>query len=270
MGVWRDKSGVSGNTFPTKQFETYPSMFQRLKTYDPNAVTASCINWKELNTEILKPSDFPFTHEENDAAVTDSACKLLIEQERLDILFIHLDDVDLAGHTFDYGPTIPEYVASLHKTDERIKLIFETLRTKRKQFAEEDWMILVTTDHGGIDYTHEDGRPENRTNFIIVHGRDVAPGEIFPSPLIVDVAPTVLAHLGVKLASSWHLDGRPVGLKLTDRSHFMCLTSSQDPLNKYPIPKEELEEGPGPDISESEAKQALSAPLSAPATVKEA
>lgn len=242
-------------------------MFQRLKTADPNAVTASCINWKELNTEILKPSDHPHTHEEEDAAVTDSACKLLTEQERLDILFVHLDDVDLAGHTYDYGPKIPEYVASLQKTDERIRLIFDTLRTKRRQYGEEDWLIVVTTDHGGIDYTHEDTRPENRTNFIIVQGRDVAPGEMFPSPLVVDVAPTVLAHLGVKIASSWHLDGRPVGLKLSDRGHFMCLTASQDPTNKYPIPAAELEEGPAPDVSEAEAKQALSAPVSTPATI---
>lgn len=94
----------------------------------------------------------------------------------------------------------------------------------------------------------QDGRPENRTNFLIVHGSDVAPGEIFPSPLIVDVAPTVLAHLGVKVRSSWHLDGRPVGLKLTNRGSFMDLQASQDPENKYPIPKEELEDGPAPQI----------------------
>lgn len=87
----------------------------------------------------------------------------------------------------------------------------------------------------------QDGRPENRTNFLILHGSDVAPGEIFPSPVIADVAPTVLAHLGVKISSAWHLDGRPVGLKLTRRGHFMDLTKSQDPLNMFPIPKEELD-----------------------------
>jgi predicted AlkP superfamily pyrophosphatase or phosphodiesterase len=96
------------------------TLLVQLKTADPSVVTASCINWKPLNTNILLPADHAFTHEENDAAVTDSACRLLQERERLDILFVHLDDVDLAGHTYDYGPTIPEYVAALKKTDESV------------------------------------------------------------------------------------------------------------------------------------------------------
>lgn len=102
-GVWRDKHGVSGNTFPTQQFDHYPNMFQRLKTYDPTCITASCVNWKPLNEHILIPSDHPFTHEESDEQVLESTCRIIQEQERIDLLFVHLDDIDLAGHTFDYG-----------------------------------------------------------------------------------------------------------------------------------------------------------------------
>lgn len=87
----------------------------------------------------------------------------------------------------------------------------------------------------------------------MVQNGDVAPGEIFPAPLIVDVAPTVLAHLGVKLQSSWRLDGRPVGLKLSGgdglAESFMDLAASQDPLDRFPILPEELEAGPSPDVS---------------------
>jgi len=261
--VWRDKHGVSGNTFPTQNFKEYPSLFQRLKTFDPSSVTASCINWKPLNENILLPSDHPFTHEEDDAGVVTSACKLLTEQPRLDLLFVHLDDVDLAGHTFDYGPQIPEYVTALKKTDDRLSTILTALHARR-WYAEEDWLVVITTDHGGIDYTHEDTRPENRTNFLILEGADVASGEIFPTPLIVDVAPTVLAHLGVKISSAWHLDGRPVGLKLTGRGHFMDLAASQDPHNRFPIPKEELEEGPAPDV-EPQLSTAAEVPAAAAA-----
>lgn len=242
-GVWRDKHGVSGNTFPTQQFDKYPSIFQRLKSFDSSAVTASCVNWKPLNDNILRPSDHPFTHEDDDDSVVASARRLLDSEERLDILFVHLDDVDAAGHAFDYGPTVPEYVEALKKTDDRISSILSSLRHRQSRYSSEveDWLVVITTDHGGMDYTHEDGRPENRTNFLILHGSDVAPGEIFPSPVIADVAPTVLAHLGVKISSAWHLDGRPVGLKLTRRGHFMDLTKSQDPFNMFPIPKEELD-----------------------------
>ena len=74
-----------------------------------------------MNDNILRPSDHPFTHEDDDDGVVASARRLLDSEERLDILFVHLDDVDAAGHAFDYGPTVPEYVEALKKTDESEK-----------------------------------------------------------------------------------------------------------------------------------------------------
>jgi len=252
-GVWRDKHGVSGNTFGTRQFEAYPPLFARVKSARPEAVTACAINWKPLSEFILLPADHACTHEDDDTLVTESACRLLKELPRVDCMMVHLDDVDLQGHTWDYGPHIPEYAAAVKAADARVGQILATLHNERAFVADEDWLVIVTTDHGGIEYTHEDGRPENRTNFVIVSGRDATSGEIFPSPVVVDVAPTVWAHLGVKLRSSWHLDGRPVGLRLTGKGSFMCLESSQDPHNKYPIPPEELEEGPAPDAEKTDA-----------------
>ncbi len=68
---------------------------------------------------------------------------------------------------------------------------------------------------------------------------------------MVDVAPTVLAHLRVKIASAWNLDGHPVGLKLTGEDGLaecsMDLLASQDPENLFPILPEELEAGPSPE-----------------------
>jgi len=232
-------------------------MFTRLHAAKPDAVTAGVVNWKHLNSDILRPATVQHTHEEDDSAVISSSVQLLKEQDRLDLLFVHLDAVDLAGHTYDYGPNVKEYVDSIKEADSRIRTLLETLfYHRRSSFPAEDWLVVLTTDHGGIDYTHEDGRWENRTNFLILHGSDVIDGEIFPAPLVVDLAPTVLAHTGVKIQSAWHLDGRPVGIKCSARrdpktgrrEHFLCLQSSQDPENKFPIPPEELEDGPAPDV----------------------
>ena len=254
-GVWRNKHGVSGNLFPTQQFASYPVLFQRLKTARPESVTACAVNWAPLAEHVLLPADHSITHEDNDALVLDAAQSLLREQPRLDLMFVHLDLVDHVGHQFDYGPAIPEYVAAVRETDARVAALLATLRSgERRWVDQEDWLVAITTDHGGIDYTHEDSRPENRTNFLILQGTDVVRGEIFPAPLVVDVAPTVLAHLRVPLRSSWNLDGRPVGLKLSDplagglAGCFMDLTASQDPLNLFPILPEELEAGPSPDV----------------------
>ena len=195
-----------------------------------------------------------------------SAQTLLREQPRLDLLFVHLDLIDHTGHECDYGPSIPAYVAAVSETDKRVAALLATLRCGERPsrwVAEEDWLVVLTTDHGGADYTHEDGRPENRTNFLILQGSDVAPGEIWPAPLVVDVAPTVLAHLRVALSTSWHLDGRPVGLKLSDERGragcFIDLQASQDPLNLFPILPEELEEEEAEEAQEQQAEQAPAA-----------
>jgi hypothetical protein len=238
--------------YVTQQFDKYPTLFQRLRTAKPDAATCSSINWKPLADFVMHPATRSSCHEDDDAAVLATAQEMLLTEMRLDLLFVHLDDVDAAGHEYDYGPAIPEYVAAVRATDARVGALLASLRSERRWYGLEDWLVVVTTDHGGIDFTHEDSRPENRTNFILVQGSDVAAGEIFPAPLIVDVAPTVLAHLGVKIQSSWHLDGRPVGLKLTNASSgaaesFMDLNVSQDPDNLFPILPEELEAGPSPD-----------------------
>lgn len=113
---------------------------------------------------------------------------------------------------------------------------------------------ILFNSRAALSSLTQDGRPENRTNFLILAGHDALGGEILPAPLIVDVAPTLLSFLRVPLASAWHLDGRPVGLALRRErgAHWMDLSASQDPENKFPIPPEELEEGPAPEGSTAE------------------
>jgi arylsulfatase A-like enzyme len=84
----------------------------------------------------------------------------------------------------------------------------------RATFAAEDWLVLVTTDHGGSGTKHGQDIPEHRTIFLIVHGPSAQPGKLEPPPVSVDVVPTVLTHLGVPLKEDWKLDGKAVGLKV--------------------------------------------------------
>lgn len=83
----------------------------------------------------------------------------------------------------------------------------------RKTYREEDWLVLVTTDHGGLaSKTHGKDAPQERTVFIIASGPSVIPGELSGRPGVVDVAVTALAHLGIPLDGKWRLDGQVIGL----------------------------------------------------------
>jgi hypothetical protein len=83
----------------------------------------------------------------------------------------------------------------------------------RPTYDREDWLILVSTDHGHRDEGgHGGDSPEERTVFFLASGPSVTKGTLPDDVNIVDVAVTALAHLGITIDPAWHLDGRVSGL----------------------------------------------------------
>jgi arylsulfatase A-like enzyme len=206
-GVWRRKHGVNSNEVKIERRRKWKDVFQRLKHFHPSIQTASIVNWPPLNNDIHTNVDHVFTHENDDAKVVSSSISLLSTVEDLSYVFVHLDAVDTAGHTYDYGPTIPAYVEAVQHTDANIGRILTAL-SQRKWRDSESWLIIASTDHGGENFNHELNTPNNRRTWIILNGEDVIAGEIYPQPMIVDIAPTILVHLGCKINPNWDLDGR--------------------------------------------------------------
>src|SRR5262249_56005035 len=146
-----------------------------------------------------------------DALVVEAALAVLRERDP-DVLFVHFDDVDGAGHKHGFHPKVHEYKKAIEQTDGYVGRLVQAVRARKKQ-ANEDWLIVVSTDHGGSDKGHGKNIPEHRTIFVILSGPGVMRGKLEPPPAVVDVAATVLAYLGVPFDPKWELDGKPVGLK---------------------------------------------------------
>jgi arylsulfatase A-like enzyme len=79
---------------------------------------------------------------------------------------------------------------------------------------------LVTSDHGGQGTNHGGGHndPDVLHSFLIVSGMAATKGKLDAPTYLVDVVPTILAHLGIAADPAWQLDGRPVGLKAISRA----------------------------------------------------
>jgi predicted AlkP superfamily pyrophosphatase or phosphodiesterase len=210
-GAWADKHGVRTNDFKGENLKQYPHFFRRLKQARPKSFTASVVHWAPIADHIVVDADINRKHK-TDAEVARDAVTVLGRPE-LDVLFVHFDDVDGAGHGKGFHPTVPEYLAAIEKTDAYVGALLKAMRGRPKSAAE-DWLVLVSTDHGGSGKSHGKDNPEHRTIFFIAHGPSVKPGTIEPPPLIVDVATTALMHLGVPPQKSWDLDGKAVGLKV--------------------------------------------------------
>lgn len=210
-GVWKEKHKVYSNAYKNPNVEEYPHFFRRAKEQSPNLKTYSIANWKPVHT-ILQENDANVTiHRKTDAAVTKKVTRTLKNSD-VDVLFLHLDNVDHAGHKYGYALDNKKYIGAIEKTDKKIGKILKALK-KRKDYEKENWLILVSTDHGGSGKGHGEAIPEHTSIFYIASGKEVTQGEILEEVNVVDVAVTALKHLEIDIKEEWQLDGKTSGLK---------------------------------------------------------
>lgn len=217
-GVWVDKHGVDGNVFREPRFDAYPHFFARVRERNPNAYLSSFVTWAPINETILASADAneafspeADTSAEGDLAVT-AAVVAHLHDETPDVVFVHLDEVDHQGHLVGFSPMLVEYMSALEKVDSQVGEMLEAIRT-RASYANEDWLIVVTTDHGGNGHFHGMQSDEERSVFIIVSGGAAAAGRVAPAgPGHTAVPATVMKHLGLEVDAAWGWESEPFGL----------------------------------------------------------
>lgn len=211
-GVWHEKHNVLSNAYEDPHEEEYPHLFHRIKAQRPKLILHSVVWWQEIHL-ILQPGDADHLEVHmDDKRVTELSAKSLSDSNP-DVLFVHLNDVDAAGHKHGYGPQLKDYLAAIEAADGMVGTILEALHA-RPAYDREDWLVMVTTDHGGLpNKTHGTDTPQERTVFLFANGPSVTPGELLGQPAVVDVAVTALTHLGIEIDESWDLDGHAIGLR---------------------------------------------------------
>ncbi len=213
-GVWEDKHGVVDNTFKGADYDRHPSIFNKLEELAPGLSTKSAVSWDGIQNNIITKADkrwyFPY-FENGDVDVAKTSIDLL-RNDDVDLMFTYFCNVDEAGHRHGFSPDVPEYLREIQTVDYHIGNIMNAL-ISRSSYVVENWLVIVTSDHGGKGTGHGGQSPEEKTIPYIMWGDSVKRGNISPIPLQVDVVPTILKHLMVKAPDSWDLDGMAVGLR---------------------------------------------------------
>lgn len=223
-GVWPDKHGVIDNSFKGSNYDAYPHYFARIKQRRPEAVTGSFTTWPPIKDKILSAADVSRGFPEADAKKLDDyligdvqaaeACAEFITEKDPTAVMLYLGQVDETGHKHGFHPKVKEYVKAIETVDALIGTVLTAIE-KRPQLAQEDWLVIVCTDHGGVGLNHGGGRktPEIRDVFLIVSGASAKRQRYEEPTSQVDVVATALAHLGIELDPQWKLDGKVVGLR---------------------------------------------------------
>ena len=104
-GVWSDSHGVTNNNFTGSNFDAYPSFMKRLEMSNPELNTHSICHWGPINDYILEADVDEAYNLTTDAAVASAGVWILTDEEP-HAIFLHLDDVDLAGHSYGYSTAV--------------------------------------------------------------------------------------------------------------------------------------------------------------------
>jgi len=183
-GVWSDKHGVTDNGFSGSDFGTYPHFFKRVEDNNPDLYTVSISQWHPINNSIvLNHADYKY-NAPTEADVTTEAINQL-ENEDPDVMFLHYDEVDYAGHANGFSPNISAYTASIEGVDTQVGLVLDALYN-RSNYANENWLILLSTDHGGNGSSHGGTSIEEETIFYIAHNKSFLEKTIYPDTIEVD------------------------------------------------------------------------------------
>ncbi|MFB7825546.1 alkaline phosphatase family protein [Streptomyces hydrogenans] len=212
-GAWPDKHKVVDNTFTGARYDLYPDYATRLEGADPTLDTLVVGTWGPIPATVFGPAVDTRLGGVSDADTTATAVSRLRDTDA-DAAFVHLDDVDAAGHASGTGTQA--YLNALATADTEIGRILDAV-TSRPTYADEDWQIMVTADHGHTPTGgHGGNTPGERQTFVIAKGAGFAPGSVRNDVKITDIAPTVLSHFGVAPDPAWQLDGRAIGTLVPD------------------------------------------------------
>lgn len=220
-GTWPDKHDIRSNSWPENRLERFPSVLERLERTDATVRTAGFSVWPPMvdratpGGPILGPSLDVRERLPNDVALGDRVGSW-IRTADVDAAFLQFDDVDGAGHAS--GADSRAYAEQLQRTDKALGTVLAGIRA-RPTFASEDWLVVVSSDHGhNPEGGHGGPRPRERTTYVLAEGGRVrhegtglVPGGtiVAPERKLVDLAPSILDHLGFALEPRWGLDGRP-------------------------------------------------------------
>ena len=222
--TWANKHNVRGNSNQSPNY-AYWNLFRIVESVDSSRKTALFSTWLDNRTVLVgegRPGagDFRLDHAvdgfERDTAAFphDSASRYILAiDERVsteaaayiaskapDLSWVYLQHTDDAGHA--HGDSEPFFAAVRH-ADALVGRIWEAV--KQRQALGEDWMIVVTTDHGRDARTgkgHGGQSTRERTTWMVTNARDLDARFTRGTSAIVDIAPSILQHLRIAAPAS--------------------------------------------------------------------
>lgn len=231
-GTWIDRHHVRDNRFLGARFQTWSHFMRRIKEAKTGAWCAPFTDWPPIHDFIADGSrvdgkeflDVKFTtapdasrhfvdNPEKDIEVRDHALDSLRAQDP-DAMFVYFGQIDEFGHgavdsRASFSPDSTLYLHAIGLVDSHIGELVRAMRA-RPQFSAEDWLVLITTDHGGRGTSHGGDSDDERDIWLIAHGASLPRKEMLEQPLSqISLVPLIYRHLGITPRPEWNPEPPP-------------------------------------------------------------
>ncbi|TNE27198.1 MAG: T9SS type A sorting domain-containing protein, partial [Bacteroidetes bacterium] len=239
-GVWEAKHHVTNNSYSGSDYNNWPYLNNRVKELRPDLKAIQLITWNSMDDaangtggnvyNAMWDQSIDVGNQGQDLIMQASQIQLL--DPEIDFLFAYIQDADGAGHGTGFSLTSQAYINAIEHNDQQIKKIINALRA-RPTYAQEEWLIVCSTDHGGLGTGHGGNSDQERSIWWFASASFLKPTVLVGSdpgsyqmtsnpvdstllnyvPVQVDVAVTIIDHLlpeldGDSVKNRWNLDGK--------------------------------------------------------------
>jgi predicted AlkP superfamily pyrophosphatase or phosphodiesterase len=207
-GVSPDKHGVWVNSVYFTRVAEYKT-FLWYAHQEMGLRTMTSVTWPELLEDIIEEDAYNEGSINSDEGTTSHLETNLVEKDN-QLIFIHLDDADHAGHSTGFSSDNPEYIDAIEILDNQVGRILDAIDARPTR-SQEEWLIAMTTDHGGEGTSHGALTDACRTIWLLLSGDSIEAGDIPSDDLTpvshMDVFPSVMRYLGIDIDPRWGIDG---------------------------------------------------------------
>ena len=175
-GQWADVHGITGNGIVKSN--DHLTLLTTLVEEGTINKSAFYVSWKghftkddstykdEVKYCEDNSLDVTFICSKNDEGTKAIVTSDIRSPECSDFIFTTLEYCDHSGHTRGFFPKKESYKNAFAKADKSALEIIEAIES-RENYETEDWLILITTDHGGKGRDHGGASIQERYTFII-------------------------------------------------------------------------------------------------------
>ena len=177
-GVWADEHGITANDI-TKSME-YKTLLTSLVEDGTIDSSSFITRWKghfdRNNATYLAEKDYceqnnlnvSFNRCKDDEASREFTLNEIGKKDCADFIFVIYEPTDSTGHNLGFTINNPKYKEAFRTADLYGVNTIDAIK-QRETYETEDWLIIVTSDHGGIGTDHGGASIQERMTFIVTN-----------------------------------------------------------------------------------------------------